>query len=112
LTIKRTAGVVGAGAAGFGVTAGVCEPRPDGVTFCGSPRFHATKTRAVTAAIPSSVRRTTLDWTWTPRDGGGERRGLAGCSSSPTTKRELYSSTYSWPSSPRCSAYERRNPLT
>ena len=69
------------------------EPNPTGGTFCGSPRVHATITSAVTAAIPSKVKRTTRDWTWTPRGGGVDRRGGGAWSSSPTTKRELYSST-------------------
>ncbi len=57
LTLTRGSGVT---AAGFcpGVPAS-----PTGSFFCGSPRVHATITSAVTAAIPSSVSRTTRDWT-------------------------------------------------
>ena len=42
----------------------------------------------------------------------GTRRARSGASSSPTVKRELYSSTNGWPSRPSDSAYERRKPRT
>src|SRR5207302_2857806 len=111
VTIRRTVLRLTVGVRAVGGWAGVLLS-PTGSFFWGSPRVHATITSAVTAAIPSSVSRTTRDWTWTPRDGGADRLGRAGASSSPTTKRELYSSTYNWPSRPRYSAYERRKPLT
>src|SRR4051794_41851344 len=83
VTIMRTGTGVTRGFATTGVCVGAL-PRPAGSFFGGSPRVHATITSAVTDAIPSSVSRTTRDWTWTPRGcGGGEGLGGGVADSSP-----------------------------
>ena len=78
------------------------------------PNFHATMTRAASAATPtrpsSTARRSNPCSTGLRRARCADR---AGASSKPSaTKRESYSSTYSCPSRPRKSAYVRRKPFT
>ena len=68
-------------------------------------------TSAVAIAIAKSATAAILD-SRGPRSRlcTGARRARSGASSSPTVKRELYSSTNGWPSRPSDSAYERRKP--
>ncbi len=76
--------------------------------------FHAEMTITVRIAITASATKTTFVSSRRWRRCGrraAERRTRGSCSS-PLTKRELNSSTYSCPSRPRYSAYVRRNPLT
>src|SRR5260221_8118675 len=76
--------------------------------------FQAEITITVRIAIAASATSTTFVSMRRLRRCGraAERRARASVCSSPMTKRELYSSTYSWPSRPRYSAYVRRKPLT
>ena len=76
---------------------GVAVPLPD--------VFQALITTTVTMAIAARTTSTTLVSSPRFRRAGrtDDRRGRES-TSSPTTKRELYSSTYSWPSRPRYSA--------
>ena len=101
----------------FAFAVEVCEPdpavSPGTVSPSGPPNFQAAMTSAVTTAIANSATTAIRD-SRGPRSrrGIGARRARNGASSSPTVKRELYSSTNGWPSRPSASAYERRKPRT
>ena len=77
----------------------------------GEPAVHATITSAVMIAMPTSVATSTPPWTRRRCLVCAVRRARIDCTSTGATYRELNSSTYSWPSRPRYSAYVRRKPL-